>query len=454
MKTPSVTWRFYLLILLILWVFLLVTAVPLTKEIKAAWIIGLTIFFWASNALPQWFTALLFFVLCAVAHLVPHEIFLSGVISPAVWLLIAGSILGLSIQHTGLGERLAITIIPLMTTYRRALLGSALLGVVLIFLMPSAVGRILVMLPILIPLTEQLGYGDNPSARNGILLAAVLATFFPAFTVLPANVPNNVLLGLVKTLFSQAPTYGDYLWLHFPVLGGMKLIILLLLLNQFYQAPDPKPVVSSLPAITRKEKTLLLVLLVTLLLWITEAQHGIETAWVAMLAGVFCLFPGLGLTPKKPLQAIPFETFFYVAAIVSLGALAYHSGLAALIADKGLQLLPFSKEHDGVNFMIFSWLSTLLSIAVTLPGTPAILTPMTEELSQLSGWSLQAVYMSQVIGFSTVVFPFQSPPLVVAMQLAKISQKEMMRLLFSITVLTLIVLWPLDYLWWYCLGVW
>lgn len=453
MRISFAAWRPYLLVSLIIWVFLIVTVCPLTKEIKAAWIIGLTILFWATNVLPQWFTALLFFVLCAVAHIVSHEIFLSGVISPAVWLLIAGSIIGLSIQHTGLGKRLAALLLPLMTTYRRALLGSALLGLFLIFLMPSAVGRIMVMLPILMPLTEQLGYGGNTRARNGILLAAVMATFFPAFTVLPANVPNNVLLGLVKTLFSEAPTYGEYLWLHFPILGGMKLIILLLLLNRFYQAPNPKPVKSSLPTITRKEKILLLVLLATLLLWITEAQHGIETAWVAMLAGVFCLSPGLDLTPKNPLKAIPFETFFYVAAIVSLGALAYHSGLAGLVADQGLKLLPLRNQFDSVSFAIFSSLSTLLSMAVTLPGTPAILTPLTQELSHLSGWSLQAVYMSQVIGFSTVIFPFQSPPLVVAMQMAKISQKEMMRLLGSITVLTVIVLWPLDYLWWQWLGV-
>ncbi len=445
----SLPWQ----IIPIVWVFLAVTVMPFSPAIQAAWIVGLTIIFWATAALPQWFTALLFFVLCAVAHIVPPQVFLSGMFSPAMWLLIAGSVIGLAIQHTGLGKRLANFIVPLMTTYKRALLGSALIGFIFLFLMPSAMGRVIMLLPIMLPLTEQLGYKDNSHPRNGILLAAVLVTFLPAFTVLPANVPNNVLLGLVNTLFSDTLTYGGYLLLHFPMLGAMKTVLIIVLLMWLYQAPDPMPIKQALPKLSPQEKYLLAILLMTLSLWISESLHGISTAWVAMIGAMLCLYPTWQLTPKKPLQSLSSEAIFYIAAIVSLGAVTYHSGLAKLIADTVLPVLPLEPNHNASNFGILSLLSTGLSMLVTLPGTPAVLTPMTQDFANLSGWSLQSVYMTQVVGFSAVMFPYQAPALVLAMQLGKIPLRDFLRVLLPIAALTIVVLLPLNYLWWSLLGM-
>ncbi len=56
--------------------------------------------------------------------------------------------------------------------------------------------------------------------------------------------------------------------------------------------------------------------------------------------------------------------------------------------------------------------------------------------------------MTQVLGFSTIVFPFQSAPLVVAMQLAGVSLKHAAKLCLILTAITITILFPLDYLWW------
>ncbi|MBS9779722.1 MAG: anion permease [Moraxellaceae bacterium] len=438
---------------LVLWVVVAITLMPFSIEAKAGWIVSLTIILWITEKLPLWFSALLFFVLTAIANIVKPQVFLSGMLSPATWLLIAGAIVGLAIQHTGLGKRLASYIVPFMTSYRRALLGSGFIGFILIFLMPSSMGRIIMLLPIILPLTEQLGYKDNPHATTGIVLSAVLVTFLPAFAVLPANIPNQILLGLVETLSVETPTYTGYLLLHFPILGVLKAVLIMALLCKFYQAPNPTPVKQELAKISAKEYYVMAILALTLILWLTEAYHGIGTAWVGMIGAVLCLYPSWNLTPKQPLQVIKAETLFYVAGIVSLGALVYHSGLATIIANTSLQLLPLQLDNNVNNFAVLSALSTLLSMLVTLPGTPAILTPMTQEFAHLSGWSPYAVYMSQVIGFSTVFFPYQAPPLVIAMQLGKIPMRDMLRMLLSVMLLSIMILIPLSYLWWRVLGV-
>lgn len=83
---------------------------------------------------------------------------------------------------------------------------------------------------------------------------------------------------------------------------------------------------------------------------------------------------------------------------------------------------------------------------------PAVLTPLAPELAQTTGFSPNAVLMTQVIGFSTILFPYQVGPLIVAMGLAGESTRPLLKITLSLFVITLLILLPLDYLWWKLLG--
>lgn len=87
-----------------------------------------------------------------------------------------------------------------------------------------------------------------------------------------------------------------------------------------------------------------------------------------------------------------------------------------------------------------------------MPGVPTVLTPMAADLANATGFSLPAVLMTQVIGFSTVIFPYQAPPLILAMQLSQESLAHLLKVTLPLALITLLVLMPLDYLWWHLLG--
>ena len=60
--------------------------------------------------------------------------------------------------------------------------------------------------------------------------------------------------------------------------------------------------------------------------------------------------------------------------------------------------------------------------------------------------------MLQVVVFSTVLLPFESPPMMVALQLGGVGVRPATRLCVALAAVTLLALLPLDYLWWRLLG--
>lgn len=85
---------------------------------------------------------------------------------------------------------------------------------------------------------------------------------------------------------------------------------------------------------------------------------------------------------------------------------------------------------------------------------PAVLTPLAERLADLTGAPLESVLMTQVVGFSAPLFPYQSPPLVLALALSGERLGRAIRLGVALSVASWLLLIPLDYLWWRLLGWW
>ena len=424
---------------------------------KAAVVVCLAIGLWTTGWLPQWLTALVFFSLCMLAKVAPASDVFAGFVSSATWLVLSGAVIGLSIQYTGLGERLAARLAPLIgRSFARAVLAIALFGLVMAFAKPSAMGRVLLLLPIAAALADQLGYLPGSKGRRGIVLAGLFGTYLPGFAVLPSNIPNTVFIGTVETALGAPPNYGQYLLLHFPVLGLLKTAILLLFVIRLYRdVPQGRPGDAPHPPsrLSFREIHLAILLLVAVGLWATDGWHGIAAAWIGLPVAVWCLFPGSGLMGKKPFSALQFEPIFYVAGIIGMGVVADHAGLGKRIADWALTVLPLVPDAPARTFGILSGLSAFIGLVVTLPGVPPVMTSLVQPLTGATHWSPLAVVMTQVIGFSTVILPYQAPPLVVAIQSGGLSAGDVTRLCLIMAAVSIVVLWPLDYLWWGLFGL-
>ncbi|EAA1980866.1 anion permease [Salmonella enterica] len=424
----------------------------LSPELKIGTVIFSTVLLWATGLVPEWFSSFSFLTVCSIFSLAPADTIFSGFTSSAAWLVISGVVISAAITHIGLGEVLASYVYPYyIGSCKKAIFTSAFLGLITAFIMPSAMNRIILLVPILDSIARKLGYNVNERGYKGIIISGVLGSYLPATAILPANVPNNIFIGLIEKIFTKVPTYNDYLVLHFPVLGLTKFFITTLVIAIIY---NDKPTNKSIFKIrfNGRQKTLSLILLFSVILWITEPLHKISTSTISLLTALLCLIPGTDFLPEKPLTKLNTNAFFYVATIVSLGTIAYQSGVAQYIATHIAQLLPYNKTSFLDNFISLSSLSGLMGLVVTIPGVPGILTPMTKFFSELTGMSVEMVYMTQVVGFSTVFFVYQAPPLVIACQTGKISSWEVSKICFISAILSILILWPLDAAWWKTVG--
>ncbi|MCW5211315.1 anion permease [Desulfobulbus sp. TB] len=425
------------------------TSVPAKAGVLALF----TLLLWATALLPEYLTALFFFLLAMVFSLAGQEVIFAGFGSAAIWLIFGGLVVGIAISSTGLGARIARYVaVWLHGNYFKIISGLVIAGVLFSFLMPSAMGRVVLLTPIALSVADHFGFTKGSQGRTGVLLALVLGTYIPAFGILPANVPNMVLVGMAETQYNLSILYGSYFFLHFPLLSLVKAVLIIALILFFF--PD-KPVVlpeqerSEELKFSRNEVILSLVIAGMLGLWITDFLHHVSPAWVALGGALILLMPSVNIVGKKEFnQKINWGAIIFVAGILGVGGMINSTGLGRIIASGIIDLLPLAEDQSFINYMSISVASAVTGMLTTLPAVPAVLTPLSESLSQVTGLPIQTLLMMQVVGFSTIMLPYQAPPIVVGMQLSGEKLVDAAKICLVLALVTVVLLIPLNFFWW------
>lgn len=440
---------------LVLAVLLAVGPVPQPLGRNAA-VVLVTLALWSTGLVPPFLTALIFFAAVLIPGLAPPELVFAGFGSAAVWLIVSGFVIGAAITGSGLGGRIAGVLAPLAGgSYLRLVAVMTLAAMALGFVMPSSVGRAVVLVPVGMALAERLGLHKGSNGRIGLAVALTLACNMPSFAILPSNIPNMILAGAAEGQHGVTFGYMSYLLLHYPVLGIAKSALTVALIVALFPDRIEAGSAEATPRapLSPQERRVALILAATLALWMTDRLHGVGPAWIGIATAALLLMPGLGAVPPKQFNAsVDFGMVLFVAGALALGAVVNASGLGSVLGGVLQDWLPLHQGASFVNFLSLTSMSGLMGLVTTNPGVPTVLTPMAPDLAAATGLSLKAVLMTQVVGFATVIFPYQVGPLVLAMQLSGEKLGHVLRITVPLAVLTFLVLMPLDWLWWRLLG--
>jgi len=426
------------------------------EMMHAAALVVFTIGLWAIGALPEHIVGFLFFMLAMALAVAPAQVVFSGFTSPTLWLVLGGLIMAEAVNRTGLAQRLAAALFDrYAASYAQLVVAVVVASIVLSFLIPATVGRVLLLLPIVMALAQRVGFEHDSVGYNGLCLATIIATYQCGTTILPANAPNLVLAGSADALYGIQITYAEYLWMQFPVLGVLKSLAIIAFVLWLFPAVSRSAAAHAENAgpLTPEQRRMVAILVASLVMWATDFIHGIQSGWIALAAGTACLLPGIGVMPVAAFNQVRVGTYFYVGATLGLGLVIQKTGLSDGLGRLLHGALPLEVGADFSNFILVTVLATFAGLFSTNPAQPAVLAPLAETFAQATGWSLKTALMAIGVGFTTFLLPYQVPPAMVGLQVGALRVASMLRLVLPLAAFGLLVMLPLQFLWWKLIGI-
>lgn len=441
------------------------SGVPVQTAI-ASGLIAFAVGFWALGLLPEALTGLIFLAAVAVTGIAPTEVIFSGFTTSAFWLIFSGLILGVAFTGSGLSEWVVSRIVP--RDPRRTPGYAGLAGLIvtvsaaLALVLPSTIGRVTILIPIVTVLAARLGYRPGTRGFVGLVLACALGSYLLPTAILPANLPNLVLAGSLEQLYGETLSYGEYILLNLPVIALVKGTGLVLVITWLFgrrrpgetaAAEDAPAAPMERPAMTPAGRRLALILVITLALWTTDVVHGISVAWIGMIAAILTLLPVMGILPFKEFGSrVHLPPLLHIAAILGLAGVMTTTGAEQLLGRLILSVAPTESWGD---FAVMSWVAMLtafVAVIATMPSAPSLVVPLFGDISALTGWPVDAIGMAQVLGYATPLFPYQLPPIIVALAMANISIADATRTFVLLAAITTVPLLLVAYGWWGVLG--
>ena len=422
---------------------------------RAAAVMVVALGLWSTAVVPAYYGSLIFLLLAMVLAVAPAGVTFSGFHAGATWLVFGGLVIGVGVHKTGLDVRLVRGLLGLFPhSYLALTYGLFAGGAAMTLIVPSASGRVALVVPIVMALAAKLGYAPDSKGRTGLVLAATMGTMTPGFAILPSNVPNMALYGAVESIYGIHLQFADYLLLNFPVLAvasmiGYPIVIWWLFRERAERDTD----FDAVPPWSGAERKLLLIVGLALALWVTDRWHGLSPAWVALGAALLIVSPRLGVLPTHALSRdLDYGPVLFVAGIIGLGAVVTHTGLGAVVAESLLRVLPLEPGHDARNFAIIVGIAFVVGLLTTLPAQPSIVAPLAQPMADAAGWPLMGVLLAPVVTWTMFPFYYQAPPTVLAVALGQLRIGRVVKMLCTYMAFAIVVVLPLHFLWGHALG--
>ena len=308
-------------------------------------------------------------------------------------LLIGAFGMATALTNSGLLNRLALLVMKLFPgTYKGQVIAVSIASLVIAPTIPSTTAKSAVLVPVVNSICDELGY--EPRSKGAIGLISVCNTVTNCCG--PMFMTGGIVAAVMLSLYTGDINWGAYFL--FALVWGVIVFVGTVVFHLFYYNPEkgvPKDQVKvlgreviqqrldAMGKMSTKEIVALIVLLASVILWITESVHGIPTAVVAIGAWVvLCVF-NLFSTADFNSGKMMWSVWAMVGAILGFVELMKATGLATWIGELvapaisviagspalviiGCAVLSALLMMALVNYLIFAALALVLLAAVPM----------------------------------------------------------------------------------------
>jgi sodium-dependent dicarboxylate transporter 2/3/5 len=385
---------------------------------------------WVTEAIPPFAVGILIigFLVFSIGNDEPENVkkYVQTWSDSVIWLFLGGFFLAEGMKKTGLDkDLLKITVPKFGNRSDIILLGLMMLTAVLSMLM-SNTATTAMMIATITPILKNLG-SKAPLSKN-LLIGIPAAAAIGGMGTIIGSAPNAIVVGAlegmgVKVSFLEWMLFGIPIaailifvfW--FVLLKSNPIKTKTLQLNSLFNTKEER--LPQKHALLHKRITLI-ILVGTLVLWLTSGFTGIP---VAAVSGV----PIVGLTMFSIIQsdevrALPWDTLMLVAGGLALGLAVQEQGLAQYFVG----LIPASDINIYVLYVAFGLLTVIFSNIMSNTATATIFIPIAISLTMSIGAS-NSITLPMIIGLSAscaLLLPVSTPPNAIAFSTGMLKQSD------------------------------
>lgn len=348
------------------------------------------------------------------------EIYVGTWTSNVVWLLLGGFFLAEGMKEVGIDRYLfQLAVRRFGDTPERLLLGLMFVTAFASMVM-SNTATTAMMVSSILPLIRVLGTQSKFSIAllTGIPAAATVG----GIGTIIGSTPNAIAVGALQER-GFSITFVDWMLFGMPT----ALLLIYLFYRYLIRKLSISETVLDLSKIAHSDKTIdpakrravVITLIATITLWLTEPLHGIPVAATSALP--ILLLTLTQVINSDKVRALPWDTLMLVAGGLALGIALVEVGLAD-IAMAQINRLPVPVV---VVALLFSWIGVLLSNVMSNTAAAAILMPLAVTLPMPFGVAVPVIVA--ISCSCSLLLPVSTPSNAVAYATGLVEQKEFRR---------------------------
>jgi di/tricarboxylate transporter len=336
---------------------------------------------WSSQALSFHAVSLALPIAIVLLGITPAKIAFSGFPSSTWFLVLAVFCLSASIAKTGLLYRLTLIMMKRFPkNYIGQTLAVAVSGVLLTPIVPSPNGRLVLSSPLVLTLSEILGFKKGSPGAVGLSMANLLGYGNMSFMFMNGSFVCFFMIALLPPDVGLGITW--FYWFKVAlVLSVAYFTCFYLSIAALYRPKEIKTLVASvtdiqlktLGPLSKDEKVCLLAIVITLTGFLTQSWHHIDGAWIA-LASIVILLATSVLDDKTLRSNIDWAFLLSLGALIGFGNVISASGLTPIFAHAVKPYLEFFAASK-LLFLIVVAIGVVI-IRIVLPAFPALVVCM------------------------------------------------------------------------------
>ena len=402
---------------------------------------------WIFEIIPNWTTSLLVIVLSLLTvsnkglgflctpeagKLVDYKQLMASFADPVVMLFLGGFVLAIMAEKYGLDVTLARVLLKPFGKKPKSVLLGFLIVISVFSMFMSNTATAAMMLAFLAPVLAVLPQDDR--GRVGLALAIPVAANIGGIGT-PIGTPPNATA--VRFLADAGSEIGFGAWMLHMVPFVIIMIAIAWVLLQIFFPFKAKEVVLQIPENTKskdwKYYTVWVVFVGTILLWMTEQIHHINSNVVALIP--LAVLTMLGIFTKDDIKEINWSVLWLVAGGFALGTALQGTGLAKTL----IEAIPFGNMSVVLVLVLAGLICYFLSNFISNSATAALLIPIlivvaegmadpaaanNEAFLALGGTKAMITFIS-VCASIAMCFPISTPPNAIATSTGLVDTKDM-----------------------------